>query len=785
MKINNSFIRIALAVGLVGLAACGGSDSSSNRDRNAAIATNVQQYNGQISFEFDDRRSNKRNAPLQTFDEFSFSFDENLDAIDTNSSLPSYEKINTCAVSPDWIYTVCPETIPPEDDDHRTHVLERSSLENDFRTVFSNLTLSSAANNRGTLDLRNVQWAKCPLIANFGTNTRNAVPTTANSFTLVFAEAPNDEVATSDCNAIPVDASEEDKSSNFYSADGKATPVKGLKLELSFRSVKSVFPDNAQPKFSDVLADGLQQLVKGAVTARLIGERLELSRRRGGYWSLDRLTSAKVLDYAPYAAIATAETGAIKVSWTQSADLNQDSEVSYVVEVSKDGFTDSDNIQSIGIGNNLTFSHANCEINPNNDVSVDTEISYRVFAIRPDGVSSKATDVVSVKKTAENILCPEGSLAAPTNVQAKFLPSDEVFSVSWDAPSDASQSEILYCVLASGDNFSSESVETYCEQIEKNAKLELRIPFYFASSTFKVYGTRFENGVTSALSESSPEVRLPVIAPVTNVKASLLPDGLKVSWTPGIQVAGLKAQSVDLAWGFITSEGRGPLVNSGGTTSSIFVIPNSDLTEGFGPGAKVWIDVASGSNLGFSEIASGSFEYPSGQETVVSGTGTPVVEETAKSAIVTETATEVQLPAAAVEVAVNVEDVYTGFGVTASDVKSIEYQIDAGSWTAVTPGAALKIPNAASKMAVRVTKTNGETVVSEKVIVRTEETTETTVGASDSTMAPADTTAPVTTEAPASSESSSSNNILLYILVLVVLAAIAGFFFKKKSASTN
>ena len=163
----------------------------------------------------------------------------------------------------------------------------------------------------------------------------------------------------------------------------------------------------------------------------------------------------------------------------------------------------------------------------------------------------------------------------------------------------------------------------------------------------------------------------------------------------------------------------------------------------------------------------------------------PVVEETAKAAIVTSTATEVQLPAAAVEVTVKVEDVYTGFGVTASDVKSIEYQIDAGSWTAVTPGAPLKIAKAASKMAIRVTKTNGEEVVSEKAIVRTEESTDTTVAESDTTMAPADTTAPVTTEAPASSDSSSSNNTLLYILGFVIVAGAAGFFIKKKSASTK
>jgi LPXTG-motif cell wall-anchored protein len=129
--------------------------------------------------------------------------------------------------------------------------------------------------------------------------------------------------------------------------------------------------------------------------------------------------------------------------------------------------------------------------------------------------------------------------------------------------------------------------------------------------------------------------------------------------------------------------------------------------------------------------------------------------------------------------------VYTGFNVSASDVKSIEYQIDAGSWTAVTPGSPLKIAKAASKMAIRVTKTNGEEVVSEKAIVRTEEATDTTVAESDTTMAPADTTAPVTTDATESSESSSSNNTLLYILGFVIVAGAAGFFFKKKSTSTK
>lgn len=144
----------------------------------------------------------------------------------------------------------------------------------------------------------------------------------------------------------------------------------------------------------------------------------------------------------------------------------------------------------------------------------------------------------------------------------------------------------------------------------------------------------------------------------------------------------------------------------------------------------------------------------------------PVVEATAKTAIVTETATKVQLPAAAVEVSIKVEDVYTGFNVSASDVKSVEYQVSGGSWTAVTASTPVKIPKAASKLSVRITKTSGEKVVSEKTIERTE--------------APVDTTV-----APASSDSSSSNNTLLYILGFVVVAAAAGFFFKKKSASTK
>jgi LPXTG-motif cell wall-anchored protein len=163
----------------------------------------------------------------------------------------------------------------------------------------------------------------------------------------------------------------------------------------------------------------------------------------------------------------------------------------------------------------------------------------------------------------------------------------------------------------------------------------------------------------------------------------------------------------------------------------------------------------------------------------------PVADATAKAAIVDSTATEVKLPAADINLEINLADVYTGFGVTASDVKSVEYQIADGSWVSLTKGKSIKIPKTASKLSVRVTKTSGEKVVSEKAIVHTEAATETTVATSDTTMAPADTTAPVTTEAPASSGSSSSNNTVLYILGFAIVAGAVVMFLKKKSATTK
>ena len=174
----------------------------------------------------------------------------------------------------------------------------------------------------------------------------------------------------------------------------------------------------------------------------------------------------------------------------------------------------------------------------------------------------------------------------------------------------------------------------------------------------------------------------------------------------------------------------------------------------------------------------------------VTTTVAPVADDTAKAAIVDATATEVQLPATDVEVAVDLTELLKGFSVAASDVSTVEYQVAGGTWVTLAKGDALKIPKSASKLSLRVIKKNGEKVVSEKALVHAEASTDTTMAPADttaasdtSTMAPAESTAPVTTEAPASSDSSSSNNTALYILGFAIVAGAVVMILKKKSAS--
>ena len=784
MKINKSFIRIALAAGLVALAACGGSDSGS-RQRNSEIETNVQRYEGvfqNTTYEWDPNKS-YRNAPFRKDDKYIVSFDMNLDTVDANAEAP-------------------------------TALVTERSTQTDFRSAFSNFSISDVSGNIGTEKLSEIVWAKCPVSVHFRPNypsNNSPSPSESSNFSITFAEAPNQAMATSDCNPIPAGATPmfdrprpmhhmDQMGWELYDSNGEAVKVTGATFTLSFSGkyvnnrehVIATFPENiAQPTLKEVLPTGLDGLIadqnvstwqsmrsskdKTVSYTDSLGVVKSYSARDNVDLNLLTLTSSKIKDYAPFGLSTTDDASGITATWKRSADLVENDEVTHVLEWSTDGF--ANNVTEHRT-DGVSMIVPSCLLNPNNEISIDSDISLRVYALDKNGVASKFSDVVTVKKTADNLVCPAAILAAPTNVDAKFSIENMEYSISWAAPADAGTSTIFYCVESSSDAFKTED-EIASECGISDTK---HTTWYFGGETasFRVRASR-DTGAVSAASDSV-DVKVPETKPVTNLKAELSGTDIKVSWVDN-QAPGVLGKSAMISWGIMGKTERGPEFGNGAVAgTSNYILSVVDLGAEFVPGASIWIDVQAVSQFGYSEVASTSFEY------VTATSAAPVVEDTAKTAIVTETATEVQLPAAAVEVAIKVEDVYTGFGVTANDVKSIEYQIDAGSWTAVTPGAALKIPNAASKMAVRVTKTNGETVVSEKAIVRTEETTETTVAASDSTMAPADTTAPETTEAPASSESSESssgNNILLYILGFVILAAIAGFFFKKKSTSTK
>ena len=807
MKINRSFIRIALAAGLVALAACGGSDSSS-RQRNSEIETNVQRYEGVFQSNIYEGDPNKSytNASFRKDDKYIVSFDMNLDTVDANAEAPT--ALLTC-----WDQTVTPWVKTTTGCSSSTNSWTERSTQSDFRSAFSNFSISDVSGNIGTEKLSKIVWAKCPVSVdftpNYDSNNSQSVSDSTN-LRVTFAETPNEAMATSDCNPIPASVETITNvtmphmgKSVLYDSNGEAVKITGATFTINFSGkwinnrtqVVASFPNNvAQPRLKELLPTGIDGLVAdqkiniwtNMTSSKPVTESYTdysgvvqtFSATKYVALNLLNLTSSKIKDYAPFGLSTTEDATGITATWKRSVDLVEDDVATHVLEWSTDGF--ANNVTEHRT-DGVSMIVPSCLLNPNNEISIDSDISLRVYALDKNGVASKFSDVVTVKKTADNLVCPAAILAAPTNIAANFSIENLEYSISWEAPSDAGTSTIFYCVESSSDAFRTEDeIASECGISDTKHKT-----WYFGGETasFRVIASRDTGAVSTA--SDSVDVKVPETKPVTDLKTALSGNEIKVSWVNN-QESGVESKTVSISWGIMGKTERGPEFGNGAVSgTSNYVLSVVDLGAEFVPGASIWIDVQAVSQLGSSKVASTSFEY------VTATTAAPVVEETAKTAIVTETATEVQLPAAAVEVAIKVEDVYTGFNVSASDVKSIEYQIDAGSWTAVTPGAALKIPNAASKMAVRVTKTNGETVVSEKAIVRTEETTETTVAASDSTMAPADTTAPETTEAPASSESSESsesssgNNILLYILGLVVLAAIAGFFFKKKSASTK
>jgi hypothetical protein len=768
MKINKSFIRIALAAGLIGLAACGGSDSSS-RNRNSSTVTNVKRYEGVISL----RQMSGSDDEVPTGDQYKVGFDIDLDSVSG-------------------------------------YTFQTKGWKGDFRSSVSNLSIAGFDGNTGSTDLSKVEWAKCPIDARFYSWSGDKL----EMLMIGFAEAPNDTVKNAECGTPSNLENFGYGIRGFYDSDGNyVSQTSGRRLTIRYDLEKGV----VIPEDTATLGSILPNALDSGFSNSSVGVNNKANDGYSQTTSNLNLSSEKIKDYQPFELTANPQAGTINLNWKRSVDLDNTDLLTYDLLWSTNNF---ETTQSIPLVDVTEYSIPSCLVNPDNALDTDSKVSLQLVAIDKDGIRSPALEQ-SVSKSADTVLCPPAvTLAAPTGFEV--VGSKEKITATWTAVEDSDPNNaISYCVYELNPNPADSTSENWRDQQESvmivcSNEPTIRI-FYIEYSTAKE--TKYfvqalsESGAVSDRSEIQT-IPTPKTENVEGLKITAEDEGLNVKWNPGgyesfggvdifFAINSEKACSDDL----FSDRDMDGIDNAGSKVGSVrnterYFLSNERLGEAYVPGAVVtvcakrfmwtlwgassdWVSATYTNPLATTETpAPGATEAPA-----------PVAEETAKAAIVTETATEVQLPAAAVEVAIKVEDVYTGFGVTASDVKSIEYQIDAGSWTAVTPGASLKIPKTASKFAVRVTKTNGEEVVSEKAIVRTEESTDTTAPVTTdapadttapvTTDAPADTTVPVTTDTPASSDSSSSNNTLLYILGFIVVAGAAGFFIKKKSASTK
>jgi hypothetical protein len=758
MKINKSFFRIALAAGLIGIAACGGSDSSSSRDRNSAIETNVKRYQGTIQVKGRDFGS--QDSP----DKYAVSFDMNLDAVSTQEFVTG----------------------------------EKSR--GDFRNAFSKFSIEKDPSNKGTLDLSAVNWAQCP----YDSYLYKGDDTPMSEFQIVFVEAPNSDIASAPCGQPEVRA-DKGRQAGLWDETGKYVRPNENARYLTFYFRDSLGDTSGDfPTLLSILPNGLDPYFDPSKNVYANVTVFPYSEPWDADFALS-LSSTKLKDYQPFELTAIQQASTLDLSWKRSADLVATDVVSYSLLWSTDGF---ETFAAIPLDDVTEYKIPACLINNENKLTEESKVSLQLIAIDSAGITSPAIKQ-SVSLTADTVQCPPTKpIAAPTGFTV--VASDEKITASWTAIENTDPTaEPFYCVSEVNPNLPDPTSD------ENELRNDSEIVNCTTETTLDISDIRYENtnetkyfvqvqsppGVLSARSEIKT-ITTPKQPNIVGLTVAPESDGLLIKWNPSDkkwfdQVVLIFSINVDMNCDQVFADlikaanknGVDAVMNRFGAVMNAdsFFLSNDRLGNEFVPGSVLTVcarRMRAEVRLDSPGWGTATYTNPSTTD-APAVTVAPVVEETAKAAIVTSTATEVQLPAAAVEVTVKVEDVYTGFGVTASDVKSIEYQIDAGSWTAVTPGSPLKIAKAASKMTIRVTKTNGEEVVSEKAIVRTEESTDTTVVESDTTMAPADTTAPVTTEAPASSESSSSNNTLLYILGFVIVAGAAGFFIKKKSASTK
>jgi hypothetical protein len=754
MKIKKSFIRIALAAGLVGIAACSGSSASDStvvRQKNAALATNVQKYVGSATSENweDDSNTDYTNVAFRKDDKYQFSFDLNLDAVDANTNAPT--SVPECWVETDGKYNRFTGT---DCDAYPDNTWNRRSLEVDFRSAFSNFSVSGVPTNAGTKDLSTIKWAKCPLVTEFypkweqwtegDTNEsyrEKSKPVTNESAGLyvTFVEAPNDSFVTADCNAIPAATNDFYDYTNWYEnyrklydENGVGVPVTGVAFTVSFdkwnndtqNNVLATVPaGNSTPTLKDILPTGMNSLMSDPDVHNYMYIESPTGKTESYTWedvtytypindwswgTVLSLSSAKVKDYAPFDLAATADASGISTNWKRSADLEATDVTTHVLEWSTDGFTNQiETLNTYG----EALSLPSCAIDPNDSIKVNSDISVRLYALDQNGIPSASTDVVTVKKAAGAIVCPTATLGAPQIVASSFSIENMEYTISWTAPADAGTSEITYCVDSSSDAFATEdAIYSQCGITETTVNL------WYLGPTISFRVTASTDTGTVSKASAPVVVKAPETKAVTNVKSVLTEDGLKVSWV-NTQLAGVDKKSAIIRWGLVADNVRGPEIGQGYVYgSNLYTISIADLSAGFIPGSTMWVDVQACSQFDCGAEASTTYEYLA-PSTVVEPVTTG--DSTAKAAVVAPGASQVQLPANQnITITVNSAEVAKGFAVPETDIKAIEYRVAKGVWKALSKQASVNIPKSASNFSVRVTKNDGKTLVSDKKIVR-------------------------------------------------------------------
>lgn len=648
--------RIALVfVGVVAIAACGGSSTSTPDSpttlykKNASLISNVKHYSGISSISSVDKvHVEFPSGSFITGDRVAFNFDVNLDAVDTDPaktlSITSYNTLTGV----------------------------------DFRSAFSNFSLKGLDGNVGSVDLSKIVWAKCPLKVGFSPPRYGASGSIGGvsgigvgSVFVTFGEAPNASFAADKCQPLPQIAQRTSsymnatiyatEIMNFYGADSQPVEAKGVKFTVAFESQSKLVgtvPLTASPSLKEIFPFGFDPLIAlnplrlldGTVYRQVSltqGYARQLLRKPSYqipvFYNLKSIISSQIKDFTPFELTAAASVGGIDAQWKRSVDLLVDDEAISVIETSKDNFANiltSTKVPSVDAIESLSL--ASCDIDPKNTLKAGTEIAVRVKALDENGVPSAYTDAVVVTKLADNLACPTATLSAPVGLVGALDIPGKRYTVEWNAVTDAGDSELTYCIETSHSSYATKSDDQrLCvgnvtqSDVDWTGQDELAFRVVAISA----------NGVVSPPSDTVV-INLPDPKSATGAVVALVQDGLNVSWTDTPQSKGLSNVSHLVKWGLLKNDNReaeiGGLVLG---SAASYVIPRADWETKLLPGSKIWVDVSSCTEAACAKPVSATFAIPEAEvkvlpaETVVDSS-IPAVSETTLAAATTIPSTQ-------------------------------------------------------------------------------------------------------------------------------------------------